>query len=475
MTRYEQLAHDIKRQISQEVWRSGEKIPSVRASCKNSGYSIATVLQAYQLLESQGWVTAKPQSGYFVAPQIENLISPLVKNRPTEPKQININDQLFDVLQRNTQQNMVPLGSAFPDPSLFPQQALARNLASASRKMPENSAIVNLPPGSKGLRRNIAQRYAQQGLSVSPKDIVITSGAMEALSLSLQAVTKPGDMVAIETPTFYGALQAIERLNLRAVEIPTHPINGIDLNALDDALSKHPIKACWLMTNFQNPMGFCMSDQAKQLLVNLLDKHQVALIEDDVYAELFFGSQKPKPAKAFDHNGTVLLCGSFSKCLSPGFRIGWVVAGQRSETIQRLQLMSTLSSSVPIQLGISHYLQYGAYDSHLRTLRRKLEQRKHQMLSAIKMYFPKSIRMTNPSGGYFVWIEFEGNVDCSGFYEQALQSNIAIAPGTLFTSDAQSSNHIRINYSYPCEGDILNAIQELGRIAHTILDKSNNQ
>ncbi|NOH82780.1 PLP-dependent aminotransferase family protein [Vibrio sp. 03-59-1] len=471
MTRYEQLAQDIKRQISQKVWRSGEKIPSVRVSCKSTGYSIATVLQAYQLLESQGWVTAKPQSGYFVAPQIENLLSPQASSSPTKPKQININDQLFDVLQRNKQQDMVPLGSAFPDPSLFPQQALARNLASASRKMPENSAIINMPPGSESLRRNIAQRYAQQGLSVSPDDIVITSGAMEALSLSLQAVTKPGDLVVIESPTFYGALQTIERLNLRAVEIPTHPLEGIDLIALEKALTELPIKACWLMTNFQNPLGFCMSDHAKQSLVDLLHHHQTPLIEDDVYAELFFSPDKPKPAKAFDQHDDVLLCGSFSKCLSPGFRIGWVVAGQRSETIQRFQLMSTLSSSVPIQLGISHYLQFGSFDAHLRKLRRKLEQHKHQMLAAIRTYFPDSISVTDPSGGYFIWIEFGGHFDCSHFYEQALQSQIAVAPGTLFSSDNQGSKHIRINYSYPCEGRILNAIIELGRLAHLTLNK----
>lgn len=471
MTRYEQLAQDIKRQISQKVWRSGEKIPSVRVSCKSTGYSIATVLQAYQLLESQGWVTAKPQSGYFVAPQIENLLSPQAPSSPTKPKQININDQLFDVLQRNKQQDMVPLGSAFPDPSLFPQQALARNLASASRKMPANSAIINMPPGSESLRRNIAQRYAQQGLSVSPDDIVITSGAMEALSLSLQAVTKPGDLVAIETPTFYGALQTIERLNLRAVEIPTHPLEGIDLNALEKALTDLPIKACWLMTNFQNPLGFCMSDHAKQSLVDLLHRHQTPLIEDDVYAELFFSPDKPKPAKAFDQHDNVLLCGSFSKCLSPGFRIGWVVAGQRSEAVQRFQLMSTLSSSVPIQLGISHYLQYGSFDAHLRKLRRKLEQHKHQMLAAIRTYFPDSVKVTDPSGGYFIWIEFSGNFDGSHFYEQALQSQIAVAPGTLFSSDNQGSKHIRLNYSYPCEGVILNAIKELGRLAHVMLNK----
>lgn len=473
MTRYERLAKDLKRQITQKVWRSGDKIPSVRASCKSTGYSISTVLQSYQLLESQGWVVAKPQSGYFVAPQIEDLIasqSEPVSTSVVSPRvrDVNINDLLFDVLKKNQQPDVIPLGSAFPDPSLFPQQTLARNLASASRKMPENSAILNMPPGSDSLRRTIAQRYSQQGLSVSPEDIVITSGAMEALSLSLQAVTKPGDLVAIESPAFYGALQAIERLNLKAVEITTHPTEGIDISSLDQALTELPIKACWLMTNFQNPLGYCMSEPNKQVLVKTLQKHNVPMIEDDVYAELYFDAEKPKPAKAYDEHHNVMLCGSFSKCLSPGFRLGWVVAGPRSEAIQRLQLMSTLSTSVPIQLGISHYLQYGAYDAHLRKLRRTLEQRKNQMRNAIKKYFPASVRITDPSGGYFFWLEFGNEFDCSTFYEAALNEQVAIAPGTLFSSQKNHTRHIRVNYSYSCEGKVLEAIKRLAQVAYNI-------
>ncbi len=474
MTRYERLAKDLKRQICQKVWRSGDKIPSVRASCSSTGYSISTVLQSYQLLESEGWVISKPQSGYFVSPQIEGLIA--LQSEPISTvivqakiSDVNINDLLFDVLQKNQQPDVIPLGSAFPDPSLFPQQALARNLASASRKMPENAAILNMPPGSESLRRSIAQRYAQQGLSVSPDDVVITSGAMEALSLSLQAVTKPGDLVVIESPAFYGALQAIERLNLKAVEITTHPTEGVDIAALDEALTELPIKACWLMTNFQNPLGYCMSDAKKHKLVNTLQKHNVPMIEDDVYGELYFDSEKPKPAKAYDEHNNVMLCGSFSKCLSPGFRLGWVVAGDRSEAIQRLQLMSTLSTSVPIQLGISHYLQYGAYDAHLRKLRRKLEQRKHQMRDVIKANFPASVRITDPSGGYFFWLEFGNEFDCSVFYDLAVNEQVAIAPGTLFSSQKNYTKHIRINYSYPCEGKVLEAVKRLARCVHTYM------
>lgn len=468
MARYEELAKDIRNQIANSTWRSGEKIPSVRASCKSYGYSIATVLQAYQLLESEGWLIAKPQSGYFVAPQIEHLKSAQLASSPvdkTESKTVEINDILFDVLQRNIDPSLVPLSSAFPEPSLFPLQTLARSLSSASRQMSEDSAIVNLPPGSESLRRQIAQRYIKRGVVVNPDHIVITAGALEALNLSLQVLTSPGDTVVIESPAFYGALQAIERLNLRAVEVKTDPVHGVDLNDLADIVKRMDVKACWFMTNFQNPLGFCMSDDNKRKMMTLLAKHQVALIEDDVYSELYFGDTQPKPAQAFDDSGNVFLCGSFSKCLSPGYRVGWVVSERHSDKIQRTQLMSTLSSSVPTQLGLTHYLQYGGYDNHLRKLRKSLHERKVKMRLAIQQYFPQGTLVTDPNGGYFLWIEMTNGASGQSIYEAALTKGIAIAPGILFGTQEKFSHHIRINCSYDCEERVLASVQVLGELA----------
>lgn len=462
MRRYEQLAHDLKLQIKNRVWNSGDKLPSIRASCATSGFSLATVLQGYQLLESQGLIVSKPQSGYYVAPQL-NIVQ-----EPSAPSQqlmksdaVDINNVLFDLLQKTKNPNIVPFSSAFPDPKLFPQQALARSLASSMRRMPASGAVSNLPPGSEALRRCIAQRYALDGINVSPDDIVITSGALESLNLCLQAVTQPGDLVAIESPTFYGALQAIERLKLKAIEIPTHPKNGVDLEVLRAACEQQPIKACWFMTNFQNPLGFVMSDEKKRALAELLEDHHIPLIEDDVYAELYFTKNKPLPAKYHDKSGNILHCSSFSKCLSPGYRVGWVVAGPYAEKIQRLQLMSTLSASVPTQLGLTNYLQQGGFDTHLRKLRRILEQRKNQMLQAIIRYFPNDTRITQPDGGYFLWLELPKKINSEQLYKQALQKSIGIAPGRLFTTQECFNQHIRLNFSFPWTNDTEKAIKQL--------------
>lgn len=218
------------------------------------------------------------------------------------------------------------------------------------------SVIENLPPGNAELRQAIARRYALQGITISPDEIVITAGALEALNLSLQAVTEPGDWVIVENPCFYGALQALERLRLKALSVATDIKEGIDLQALELALQEYPVKACWLMTNSQNPLGFTLTPQKKVRLVALLNQYNVTLIEDDVYSELYFGREKPLPAKAWDRHDGVLHCSSFSKCLVPGFRIGWVAAGKHARKIQRLQLMSTLSTSSPMQLALVDYL-----------------------------------------------------------------------------------------------------------------------
>jgi DNA-binding transcriptional MocR family regulator len=465
MKRYEQLAHDLKLQIKNRVWNSGDKLPSIRASCATSGFSLATVLQGYQLLESQGLIISKPQSGYYVAPQTDRVPEPSAPSQQLmQSDTVDINNVLFDLLQKTKNPDIVPFSSAFPDPKLFPQQALARALASSMRRMPASGAVSNLPPGSEALRRCIAQRYALDGINVSPDDIVITSGALESLNLSLQAVTQPGDLVAIESPTFYGALQAIERLKLKAIEIPTHPKKGVDLEVLKTACEQQPIKACWLMTNFQNPLGFVMGDEKKKALADLLEKHHIPLIEDDVYAELYFTKSKPLPAKYHDKSGNILHCSSFSKCLSPGYRVGWVVAGPYAEKIQRLQLMSTLSASVPTQLGLTNYLQQGGYDSHLRKLRRTLEQRKGQMLQAVIQYFPTNTRISQPDGGYFLWVELPEQVNSEQLYQQALTQNIGIAPGMLFTTQDHCNHHIRLNFSPPWTESTELAIKTLGKL-----------
>jgi DNA-binding transcriptional MocR family regulator len=292
---------------------------------------------------------------------------------------------------------------------------------------------------------------------------------MEALNLCLQVLTRPGDVVAVESPAFYGALQALERLQLRAVEVATHPRDGVDLDSLTAVLQRVPVKACWFMPRFQNPLGSLMPEARKEAMVALLAHHGIPLIEDDVYGELHFGLGRPRPAKAYDRAGLVLHCGSFSKCLAPGYRVGWVAAGRFAQAVQRLKLMTTLSTAIPSQLALVHYLQGGAYERHLRQLRVTLATQQAEALKAIAAHFPAGTRVTHPEGGYFLWVELPQPFDALQLHRLALDQRISIAPGHVFSADRRFGHCLRINYGLPDASRLRDGLRTLGQLAHGLI------
>ncbi|WP_374567994.1 PLP-dependent aminotransferase family protein [Ideonella sp.] len=473
MTRYERYADEIADLIGQQTLRPGDRLPSVRQASTQRQISPSTVFQAYYLLEARGLIQARPRSGYYVcAASVASKAAP-AEPAPSQPPagstKVAISELVFEVLGAMRQRELVPLGSAFPGPELFPLPRLARTLAAGMRRMDPKRIVEDLGPGNADLRRQIALRYAVQGMKVDPNEIVITNGAMEALNLSLQAVTQPGDVVAIESPTFYAALQALERLNLRAVEVATHPRHGVDLGALQAVLARHRVKACWFMPNFQNPLGCLMPEQAKRDLVAMLAAREIPLIEDDVYGELYFGRHQPPPAKAFDRLGAVMHCGSFSKCLAPGYRVGWVAAGRHAQAVERLKLMTSLSAPVPSQEAITGYLQQGGYDRHLRQLRQALAGSQARALRAVEKHFPKGTRVTRPEGGYFLWIELPPSIDAWQLHRLALSHSISLAPGQIFSAGRRFGHCLRLNCGHAADKRVDQAIKTVGQLAGSLL------
>ncbi|NNJ14938.1 PLP-dependent aminotransferase family protein [Pseudomonas putida CSV86] len=468
MKRYEKFADDIAELIYTGVLGPGQRVPSVRYASQTHGVSPSTVFQAYYLLERRGLIRARPRSGYFVNAHAPKPFSePRIGEPAIESTEVDVSELVFSILESIKDPHTVPFGSAFPSPALFPLQRLARSLASATRDMDPRMVVTDLSPGNPQLRRQIALRYMVGGLMLPMEELLITNGALEALNLCLQAVTEPGDLVAIEAPAFYACLQVLERLKLKAVEIPVHPREGIDLGVLAQTLERHPVKAVWCMTNFQNPVGASVPEEKKRALVELLRQHQVPLIEDDVYAELYYAQQAPKPAKAFDTEGLVMHCSSFSKSLAPGYRIGWVAAGRFARTIERLKLMTSLCASMPAQAAIADYLQHGGYDRHLRRLRYALEEQKNAMLAAIARHFPASVRVSHPSGGYFLWLELPESMDSLKLFQMALAQGISIAPGPIFSPTRRFRHCIRLNYGSPWTEQSEKAMETLGRIVRS--------
>ncbi|HCG7228638.1 PLP-dependent aminotransferase family protein [Vibrio parahaemolyticus] len=471
LAKYQELVEQLKRQIKSGIWHPGDKLPSLRRQSEHSGLSLMTVLHAYQILESQGWVTSQPRSGYRVAPNIKSSNEPQAPAAVSWTEQVDINEFIFDVLQGSKNPSMINFGFAYPDPSLYPRYHVNRAMSAAARNMPISTAFDNLPPGNEQLRTIIAKRYAAKGIEISPDEIVITAGALEALTLSLQACTRPGDWVVVESPAFYGALQSLERLGLKALSVRTDPVTGIDLDSLERALQTHDVKACWLMSNFQNPLGFTLTNEKKQKLIELTQRYNVPVIEDDVYSELHAENDSVYPLRMFDDMGNTMLCSSFSKSLIAGLRIGWVAAGKRALEVQKLQLMSTLATSAPVQMTLVHYLTSRNYESHLKQLRKKLFERKSKMTDLLNELLPEEVKVLSQSGGYFIWLELPKHIDALQIYREALKDNISIAPGKMFSLTEQYDHCIRLNASFELNDKYVHALNLLTNIIRCHLAK----
>jgi DNA-binding transcriptional MocR family regulator len=463
MKLYHVVTQELERMIRGGSLGAGDKLPSVRMLSHARGVSASTVLRAYSMLELAGLIQAAPRSGYYVTARPKPPV-PRASMPKASSTRVAVSDLVFDILEASRDRDVVPLGSAFPGPAQFPWKKLARCLGRSARRMDPWSTVESLPPGSMELRRQIARRYLRLGMTVDVDEIIVTSGALEALNLALQTVARPGDTIAIESPTFYGCLQAAERLALKVVEIPTHPQEGLDIAALIKAISKHSIRACWFMTTLQHPTGAMMPVDKKRELVRMLSSRGIPLIEDDAYAELQFGPAPLVPSKAFDKSGFVLHCGSFSKCLAPGYRLGWIAAGRFTKDVARRKIESSLATSLPIQLGIAQMLKFGGYESHLVRLRSVLANRQAAALESMHRHFPPGYRVAAPVGGYFLWIECAPAVDSLDVHRLALNSGISIAPGPMFSARRQFRNFIRLNYGHPWTSDMDRAIRRLGEI-----------
>jgi DNA-binding transcriptional MocR family regulator len=464
MLLYQSVARELGEMIRGGTLRPGDQLPSVRSLCRTRRVSPSTVLHAYETLESEGLAESRPRSGYYVSKIRAPTAPPRASKAQSRATRVAVTDLVFDTLEASRDRGVIPLGSAFPSPMLYPWAKLARYLGSGARRMDPWSTVESLPPGNLELRRQIARRYLRLGMSVGIEQIVITSGALEALNLALQTVARPGDTIAVESPTFYACLQAAERLGLHVVEIPTDPVHGIDLAALAKAIVKYPIRACWFMPTLHHPTGAVTSVDKKRELVRLLATREIPLIEDDAYAELQFAATPAPPAKAFDERGLVLHCGSFSKCLAPGYRLGWIAAGRFTDEVSRRKIESSLATSLPIQKCISQMLQRGGYDSHLGELRRKLMSQQSAALDSLHRHFPTGYRVAIPAGGYFLWVECAESVDALQVHRMALDHGITIGPGPMFSARQQFGNFLRLNCGHPWTPVMDGAIQRLGEI-----------
>ncbi len=464
---YEEVAGKLSYLIEQGTLRPGDRVPSIRSLSKQLQVSINTVKEAYGLLEDRRLLEARPQSGYYVRARLPELPAEPVLDHPAiNPSEVSLSKVYQVVMNDLRDPKLLQLGIAVPNPELLPIEKLNRMLARETRRFPLQSVAYELPPGNLRLRKQIAQRLLLSGCTLSPDQIVITSGCVEAVVLALRALCRPGDAVAIETPVYFNFLQMIQDLGLKALEIPASPRGGISLEALEYALERNTgeVKACIVLSNFNNPLGSRMSDEDKCRLVSLLEVHQVPLIEDDIYGDLSYSDDRPSVAKSFDKTGNVLLCSSFSKTVAPGYRVGWIAAGRYQEQIERGKMLANVACASPTQLAIAEFLANGGYEHHLRSIRRVYARQAAQMGDAIGRAFPPGTRVSRPQGGFVLWVEMPVEIDSLVLYRKAKSVGITIAPGSIFSVDGKYLNCIRLNAAR-WNPAVEVAIDTLGRLA----------
>lgn len=464
---YNEIADNIANKIKSGVLKAGERLPSVRNLSAEHGISINTAKRAFLALEERSLIQSKPQSGYFVSPPNYLQLPLAAASQPIPIANNREPDQLMNkVYSTMGRRDLTLFSIGVPSGSLLPTAKLKKEIVLATRELSDGGTAYEPLQGNIKLRRMVAVRSLAWGGNLNEDDVVTTNGCMNALVLCLMALTKPGDTLALESPCYPGILQLAVSLGLKVLEIATDPIIGIDIEALKNLLPQ--IKVCLLVPNFNTPLGYCMPDEHKREIVALLSKHQIPLIEDDTYSDLHFGTQRPKCCKSFDRDGNVLWCGSVSKTLAPGFRVGWVAPGKYKEQIIKLKLIHSLSSTAIINEAVGNFLLTGKYENHLRKLRRSLTENYQRYAAIISDHFPEGTKISRPQGGLALWVEFPKHIDTGKLYNYALKLQISISPGRIFTLQDQFHHCMRLCIGLPWSNELALKLKQLGKLTKAL-------
>ncbi|MDR0277586.1 MAG: PLP-dependent aminotransferase family protein [Paucimonas sp.] len=469
MTLYVNLAELLGARIEQGLYRPGDRLPSVRALSLEHGVSLSTVQQAYRLLEDNGLVAPRPKSGYFV-PQHRNLPALPAVGRPAQrPVDISQWEHVIELVRSSPNKNVVQLGRGMPDVNSPTLKPLLRSLAQLSRRQDMPGLYYDTISGTEALREQVARLMLDSGCTLGAADLVITTGCHEALSASIRAVCQPGDIVAVDSPSFHGAMQTLKGLGMKAMEIPTDPLTGISLEALELALEQWPIKLIQVTPTCNNPLGYVMPEARKRALLNLAQRFDVAILEDDVYGDLAYTYPRPRTIKSFDDDGRVLLCSSFSKTLAPGLRIGWVAPGRYLERVLHMKYIGTGSTATQPQLAIADFIEGGHYQPHLRRMRSQYQRSRDQMIDWVTRYFPAGTRVSRPQGSFLLWVELPEHFDTLKLNRVLLEQGVQIAMGSIFSASGKYRNCLRMNYAALPTPEIEAAVRKVGENAIRLL------
>jgi len=461
------LAQHLARQIRTNVLKTGDRLPSVRTLCREQGVSINTAKRVYLELEKQALIEARPQSGYYVSNSRRRMLPVPDTSRPLPIRSSEAPNNIISNVYGNMGKKGLTLFSiGAPAEALLPVLRLNREMARALQQLQGSGTAYEELQGNLKLRQAVARRSLFWGGNLTSDDIITTAGGMNALSFCIMAVSKPGQTLAVESPVYPGILQLARSLGLRVLELPTNPVTGIEIDALRKVV--HKIDLCLLVTNFSTPLGSLMPDTHKRAVVQLLAAHDIPLIEDDIYGDLYFGKSRPTCCKAFDQNGTVLLCSSVSKTLAPGYRVGWVAPGRYREALLNLKYIHSISPAAITQEVTARFLENDRYDLHLRRLRQQLLLNRDRFTDTIAASFPPGTKISRPQGGLALWVVLNEQIQTTELYERAIRQKISIAPGRMFTLQDQYNHCMRLCIGLEWTDELQRKLKQLGKIATSL-------
>ena len=467
---YLQVANGVERMITDDILKIGDKLPSVRLLSEEYGISMGTAFQAYYHLEGKGLIESRPKSGYYVRfnfrrfPDLPKVIQP-------EPvsSEVSVKETINSIYGDIASHIKMNFAIAVPDASLLPTAKLNKSVIQALRKSKDHCIAYENTQGNIDLRKQIAKLAFNWGGKLKTDDIIVTSGCLEAINLCLRAVAQSGDTVAVESPNYFGIYQSLENMGLKVVEISSDPATGLDIDCLEKSIEKFNIKACIVTPNFNNPSGSCMPEENKRRLVEVISKYNIALIEDDIYGELYFGRSRPRTCKYYDTKGLVMHCASLSKSLAPGYRIGWTIPGKFIEDVKQIKRTSDISSPSLTQAAMAHFLGNGRYEYHLKNLRRALHTQYLKYTQAVIEYFPEGTKLSRPQGGFILWVELPKKINASKLRSEAMRHHISVVPGKIFSVRCNYHNFIRISFGKPWNEDMDYGLMMLGKIVKKMM------
>lgn len=471
MKRYEQVAQALRQRIEHGVYRVGDRLPSIRALCREFTVSVSTAQAAYARLEDAALIEARPKSGYYVLPRQTPSVLPTVTRPAQRPLDVSQWDQVLELVGMPRDDGVLMLGRGIPDLESVTLKPLQRLLAGLHRRGDIHGLNYDALVGSLELRRQIARLATGSGCLLHPDDVLITTGCQEALAIAIRTLASPGDVIAVDSPSFYGTMQILKANGSKALEIPTDPQTGISLEALELALEQWPIRAIQVTPTCNNPLGYTMPESRKRALVALAQRFDVAIIEDDIYGDLAFTTPRPRSLKAFDDDGRVLLCSSFSKTLTPGLRVGWIAPGRYRDQVMHMKYVSTGASATLPQLAVAEFIVKGHYERHLREMIRQYQRHRDILLGWIERHFPKDTGVSYPQGGFLLWLELPGGIDCVRLNDRLAAFDIRIAPGSLFSASGKYRHCLRLNYASPLTPAVATAIRTVGETVTAMLEE----